>query len=421
MKLQTKVTTSVGILIGLASISASSVSVLMSLDQNIKQSEQSLELLSQVIMDSDDPISTALFEGSTRELTALYTDGFGVETYLQENAGEIGLGNQVIKELTLADSESITLAVSTDAAYAGAQATIAPLALVTLLVVLLATLVTHLILKRDISSLNQIIRQAKTIALGGERKLKDPQGSWEVHTLTDSLTKMIQSLDGNEKALQKFLSDASHELKTPLTVVRGYLDILSRPNVSEEVRQSAEKALKQSIRMQKIIDDLLQLAEIRGSEARLDTPIDLAGLAREALEDLGNLASGHDLEIDIPESVLIQGNPEQIEKLISNLIGNIQAHVPSGSKVAVRLTQEAESVTLSFEDGGPGFPEGILGDDAKPVRFRKGDSQKTGSTGLGLSMIYEVVENHRGSVALGASDLGGARITISLPRTAENF
>ena len=421
MKLQTKVTASVGILIGLASVAVSSVSVFMSLDQNIRQSEQSLDQLAQLILESDDPVSTALFEGSTRELTALYTDGFGIETYLQENAGLIGAGNQVTQELVLPESESITLAVSTDAAYAGAQATIAPLALITLLVILLATLVTHLILKRDISSLNQIIRQARTIALGGERKLKDPQGSWEVHTLTESLSKMIQSLDGNEKALQKFLSDASHELKTPLTVVRGYLDILSQPNVSEDVRLSAEKALKQSIRMQRIIDDLLQLAEIRGSEARLDTPIDLAVAVKEALEDLANLDSGHVLEIEIPNSVLIQGNPEQIERLLSNLIGNIQAHVSSGSKVAVRLTQEAESVTLSFEDGGPGFPEGILGDDAKPVRFRKGDSQKTGSTGLGLSMIYEVVENPRGSVALGASDLGGARITISLPRTAENF
>lgn len=421
MKLQTKVTASVGILIGLASVSVSSVSVLMSLDQNIRQSEQSLDQLAQLILESDDPVSTALFEGSTRELTALYTDGFGIETYLQENAGEIGSVNQVTKELLLPESESITLAVSTDAAYAGAQATIAPLALITLLVILLATLVTHLILKRDISSLNQIIRQAKTIALGGERKLKDPQGSWEVHTLTDSLSKMIQSLDGNEKALQKFLSDASHELKTPLTVVRGYLDILSQPNVAEDVRLSAEKALKQSIRMQKIIDDLLQLAEIRGSEARLDTPIDLAVAVKEALEDLANLDSGHVLEIEIPNSVLIQGNPEQIERLISNLIGNIQAHVPTGSKVSVHLSQEAETIQLSFEDGGPGFPAGILGDDAKPVRFRKGDSQKTGSTGLGLSMIYEVVENHRGSVALGASDLGGARITVSLPRTAENF
>jgi two-component system OmpR family sensor kinase len=173
--------------------------------------------------------------------------------------------------------------------------------------------------------------------------------------------------------------------------------------------------------MQKIIDDLLQLAEIRGSEARLDTPIDLAVAVKEALEDLANLDSGHVLEIEIPNSVLIQGNPEQIERLISNLIGNIQAHVPTGSKVSVHLSQEAETIQLSFEDGGPGFPAGILGDDAKPVRFRKGDSQKTGSTGLGLSMIYEVVENHRGSVALGASDLGGARITVSLPRTAENF
>ena len=416
MKLQTKVTASVGILIGLASVSVSSVSVLMSLDQNIRQSEQSLDQLAQLILESDDPVSTALFEGSTRELTALYTDGFGIETYLQENAGLIGAGNQVTQELVLAESESITLAVSTDAAYAGAQATIAPLALITLLVILLATLVTHLILKRDISSLNQIIRQARTIALGGERKLKEPQGSWEVHTLTDSLSKMIQSLDGNEKALQKFLSDASHELKTPLTVVRGYLDILSQPNVSEDVRLSAEKALKQSIRMQKIIDDLLQLAEIRGSEARLDTPIDLAGLVKEALEDLASLDSGHVLEIDIPESVLIQGNPEQIERLISNLIGNIQAHVPSGSQVLVRLLQDSDAVRLSFEDGGSGFPEGILGDDAKPVRFRKGDSQKSGSTGLGLSMIYEVVENHRGSVEIGKSALGGARISITLPK-----
>ena len=416
MKLQTKVTASVGILIGLASVSVSSVSVLMSLDQNIRQSEQSLDQLAQLILESDDPVSTALFEGSTRELTALYTDGFGIETYLQENAGEIGSVNQVTKELLLPENESITLAVSTDAAYAGAQATIAPLALITLLVILLATLVTHLILKRDISSLNQIIRQARTIALGGERKLKDPQGSWEVHTLTDSLSKMIQSLDGNEKALQKFLSDASHELKTPLTVVRGYLDILSQPNVSEDVRLSAEKALKQSIRMQRIIDDLLQLAEIRGSEARLDTPIDLAVAVKEALEDLANLDSGHVLEVEIPESVLIQGNPEQIERLISNLIGNIQAHVPSGSKVSVQLSQEAETVQLSFEDGGSGFPEGILGDDAKPVRFRKGDSQKSGSTGLGLSMIYEVVENHRGSVEIGKSALGGARISITLPK-----
>ena len=416
MKLQTKVTASVGILIGLSSVSVSSVSVLMSLDQNIRQSEQSLDQLAQLILESDDPVSTALFEGSTRELTALYTDGFGIETYLQENAGLIGAGNQVTQELVLAESESITLAVSTDAAYAGAQATIAPLALITLLVILLATLVTHLILKRDISSLNQIIRQARTIALGGERKLKDPKGSWEVHTLTDSISKMIQSLDGNEKALQKFLSDASHELKTPLTVVRGYLDILSQPNVSEDVRLSAEKALKQSIRMQKIIDDLLQLAEIRGSEARLDTPIDLAVLVKEALEDLANLDSGHVLEVEIPESVLIQGSPEQIERLISNLIGNIQAHVPSGSKVSVRLSQEAATVQLSFEDGGSGFPEGILGDDAKPVRFRKGDSQKSGSTGLGLSMIYEVVENHRGSVEIGKSALGGARISITLPK-----
>lgn len=416
MKLQTKVTASVGILIGLASIATSSVSVALGLDQNIRQSEQSLELLAKVILESDDPLSTALFEGSTRELTALYTDEFGVESYLQENAGELGIGNQVTQQLALPNSESITLAVSTDAAFAGAQASIAPLALITLFVILLATLVTHLILKRDISSLNQIIRQARTIAQGGERKLAEPKGSWEVHTLSESLTKMIESLDGNEKALQKFLSDASHELKTPLTVVRGYLDILSQPSVAPEVRQSAEKALSQSIRMQKIIDDLLQLAEIRGSEARLDSRVDLAAMVREALQDLANLNSGHDFEIEIAEPMAIQGNPDQIEKLISNLVGNIRSHVPSGSKVSVRLTDERDAIRLLVEDSGLGFPDGILDADNRPVRFRKGDAQRSGSTGLGLSMIYEVVENHRGTVEIGRSSLGGALIAISFPK-----
>ncbi len=413
MRLQTKVTASVGVLIGLSSAAASSVAVVTSLDQNIKQSEREIELLAQVIQDSDDPISTALFEGASRELTAIYVDQFGVETYLQENAGQVGVGNQISTNIQLPFSESITLAVSTDNAFAGAQATIAPLALITLLVVLLATLVTHLILRRDISAINQTIRQAKSIAQGGERKLAALKGSWEVESLTDSLAKMIQSLDQNEKALQKFLSDASHELKTPLTVVRGYLDMLSQPSVANEVRQSAEKALKQSIRMQKIIDDLLQLAEVRGSESRREIEFDLTSMVESALEDLASLSPAHRIDSSIQDSVRIQGNPEQIEKLLSNLIGNLHHHVPAGSKVRVRLSKRSDRIDLVIEDSGPGFPEGILTPEGKPIRFRKGDSQKSGSTGLGLSLIFEVVSNHGGEIAIGTSELGGASVAIS--------
>lgn len=415
MRLQTKITASVGALIGLAAVAVSSVSILTSLDQNIKQLGQNLESLAQVIIASEDPISTALFEGSTREITALYIDEFGVETYLQENAGELGLGNQLIQELALPNSESITLAVSTEDAFAGASAAVIPVALITLLVILLATLVTHLLLKRDISAINKLIQQAKSISQGGERKLGSLKGSWEVETLTESLATMILSLDNNEKALQKFLSDASHELKTPLTVVRGYLDILSQPNIAFEVRQSAGKALRQSIRMQKIIDDLLALAEIRGTEVRKVQPVDLSGLVSDALEDLANLKSEHDLETDIQEQVFLLGSPDQIERLVSNLVGNINAHVPAGSKVAVTLTEKNSRIRLTVEDSGPGFPDGIFNEEGRPVRFRKGDSGKSGSTGLGLSMIFEVVDNHMGTVEVGTSHLGGAKISINLP------
>jgi signal transduction histidine kinase len=418
MRLQTKITASVGVLIGLASVAVSSVSILTSLDQNIRQLDQNLESLGQVILASEDPISTALFEGSTREITALYIDEFGVETYLQENAGELGLGNQLIQELALPNSESITLAVSTEDAIAGASSAVVPVALITMLVILLATAVTHFLLKRDISAINKLIQQAKSISQGGERKLASLKGSWEVETLTDSLATMIQSLDNNEKALQKFLSDASHELKTPLTVVRGYLDILSQPNVAIEVRQSAEKALRQSIRMQKIIDDLLALAEIRGTEVRKDQLVDLSGLVSDALEDLANLKSEHVLETNIQEQVFLLGSPDQLERLISNLVGNINAHVPAGSKVVVTLTEQESRIRLTVEDSGPGFPDGIFNEEGRPVRFRKGDSGKSGSTGLGMSMIFEVVDNHRGTIEVGTSQLGGAKISITLPSLA---
>jgi signal transduction histidine kinase len=226
---------------------------------------------------------------------------------------------------------------------------------------------------------------------------------------------MIQSLDNNEKALQKFLSDASHELKTPLTVVRGYLDMLSGPSVAIEVRQSAEKALRQAIRMQKIIDDLLQLAEVRSSESGQDLEVDLTGLVNNAMEDLATLDSGHQIETAIQELVKIQGNPEQIEKLLANLVGNLHHHVPAGSKVRVQLSSDAQQVKLLVEDSGPGFQEGILTPDGNPIRFRKGDVRKTGSTGLGLSLIFEVVANHRGEISIGRSKLGGAMVEISFP------
>lgn len=402
----------------LASISVSSVSILTSLDQSIRQLDQNLGRLAGIILASEDPISTALFEGSTREITITYIDEFGVETYLQENAGELGSQNQLTREIKFGSSESITLAVSTDDALAGATAAVLPVALITLLVILLATLVTHLILKRDISVINKLIREAKAISVGGQKNLARLRGSWEVETLSNSLASMIQTLDSNEKALQKFLSDASHELKTPLTVVRGYLDILSQPSMAAEVRQNAEKALRQSIRMQKIIDDLLELAEIRGTETRKDLPIDLSKLVSDMVEDLAGVKSSHQIETQIQGGVTMIGNPKQMERLVSNLIGNINAHVPADSRVSITLACKDSQISLTFEDSGPGFPAGLFSETGKPIRFRKGDTAKLGSTGLGMSMIFEVVENHSGTIKVGTSRLGGALISIWLPISA---
>ncbi len=413
MRLQTKVTVSVGLLIGLAAASVSTVGVLIGLEQGIRQSEKGLAQIALAISQSDDPISTALFEGSTRELTAVYIDEFGIQSYLQENAGELGSGNQVIQTISIGSSESITLAVSTEAYYASALATLVPLAATTLAVVGLATLITHLLLRRDISSINHLIRQSRTISQGGPRELSKLNGSWEVETLSESLTRMVSTLDENQNALKKFLSDASHELKTPLTVVRGYLDMLARGEATNgEVL--AQKALNQSIRMQKIIDDLLDLAEVTGTKMEMEHPIELSRLLTEAFDDLQSLSPDFEFAIEIEEDVVIDGNQEQIQKLLSNLIGNVYSHVPNGSQVAIRLKRSSQFVSMTIEDSGPGFPDDILDSTGQPVRFRKG-ANKPGSTGLGLSLIFEVVSAHGATIELGRSLLGGAKVDISFP------
>lgn len=415
MKLQTKVTASVGILIGLTSMLISSVSIVTSLDQDLRQSEQTLEVLADLIADSQDPVSTALFESSNREISVRYTDAFGIETYLQEGAGEIGIGPQVTRVIEVAPSESITLAVSSGPAFATATASVFPLGVITLVVILIATLLVHLLLRSDISAINHLIQRAKVITEGGDREIIATQGSWEVETLSQSLKTMIEALDANEQALQKFLSDASHELKTPLTVVRGYLDILSQPSSPPEIRLNAERALRQSIRMQKIIDDLLRLAEIRSTEARFDAEFDLSELLSDAITDLGNLDSGHQIQTELATPLPIRGNLQQIQQLLANLMGNLHHHLPAGSRVFIKLWPEAGTAHLTIDDNGPGLPERILDANGQPTRFRKGNPEKSNSTGLGLSLVFEVVANHRGIITMSESDLGGLKTEIRLP------
>lgn len=397
-------------------MSASSVAVMMSLDQNIQQSEERLAEIANLIQHAEDPLSAALFEGSTRELTALYVDEFGSETYLQENAGELDSRPQVTQIVSLPSSESITLALSTEVAYAGAMGTLAPLSLVTLLVILLATLVTHLILKRDVWAIQNLIQQARTIAMGGERRLAQLRGSLEVETLASSLATMVTALDQSEKTLEKFLSDASHELKTPLTVVRGYLDMLSRPTVASEVRDSAQKALKQAIRMQHIIDDLLEIAEVRSADSKNDETVNLSNLVLDALDDLKAMGADHIVEASIEADVFVTGSSQQLQSMLANLIGNLNAHLAPRTPVQIRLTGNDHFVELSLADAGPGFPSEILANSDEPVRFRRGDNTKPGSTGLGLALIFEVVAKHRGTLKLATSQLGGAQTKISFPR-----
>jgi len=236
------------------------------------------------------------------------------------------------------------------------------------------------------------------------------------HTLEDMLRSLDEARSETEQAMQRqreFVADASHELRTPLTSVLANLELLEL-ELEGEQQEAAASALRSSRRMRRLVADLLLLARADAGRVAPREPVDLSAIVAEAAGELEPVAGDHQISVDAPPGAELDGARDELHRLTLNLLENALRHTDPGTAVEATVERDNGVVILSVEDDGPGIPPELR--DKVFERFFRGAGDRSGSSGLGLSIVRAVARSHDGTVTLEEPlDGRGARFVVRFP------
>ena len=244
----------------------------------------------------------------------------------------------------------------------------------------------------------------------------------EIQRLAETFNAMLDRIDSDFLAQQRFLQDISHEIKTPLTIMRGSMDVaLKKPRPGERYEKILQDSLEQIARITSIVETLLVLAWFDNHEVTLQIkPFVLNDLAKRIIDEIRVLADAKNIRMDCLETgpVEIEADEAQIKNLFLNLLDNAVKYTPDGGKITVTLDQNERSALIEIKDTGIG----IAPQDIPHVfdRFYRADGAgiKEKGFGLGLSLVRSIVESHQGTISVVSQGSGGAVFSIVLPRHA---
>jgi len=221
-------------------------------------------------------------------------------------------------------------------------------------------------------------------------------------------------------AQRRFVADASHELRTPVAIIRADAEVLQREgHVDPGGLPLAVDIVEESARLGRLVGDLLTLAatEAQGMTLRLER-LDFAALVRETAGRLEPLATAHDLSITTAATgpVEIDGDRDRVTQLLVILLDNAVGHAPPGTGIDVTVVRERSGVVLSVRDHGPGVPAADRARIFEPfTRASTARRDRARGSGLGLAIATEIAVAHRGAIRVEDAPGGGARFVVTLP------
>ncbi len=238
-----------------------------------------------------------------------------------------------------------------------------------------------------------------------------------LNTMLDHVEDSLQARARNEELMRRFVADASHELRTPLASIRGYSELSLRSDENPETTTTAlERIQAQSLRMTRLVEDLLLLARLDEGQELVEGEVDLTPLAIDAVSDARMAGGEHHWNVDVTgESVLVRGDAGRINQVLTNLLANARTHTPGGTTVTLSLGTESGTAVIRVHDDGPGIDPSVRDDlFARFARADRSRARKTGGTGLGLSIAKAIADAHRGSLSV-ESEPGSTTFEFRLP------
>jgi signal transduction histidine kinase len=245
------------------------------------------------------------------------------------------------------------------------------------------------------------------------RRVPQPKADDEIGRLAATMNLMLERLEGSRNSQRRFVSDASHELRSPITSIRQHAEVtLAHPD-RMTAQELADVVLAEQHRMHGLVEDLLLLARADEHVPPPRAPVDLDDLAFEEGHRLRSTTSKR-VDTSGVGAARVQGDGDALRRVFRNLGENAARH--ASSRVDIGLADLGDDVVLTVDDDGPGIPESererVL---QRFVRLDEARSRDDGGSGLGLSIVDEVVRAHGGSMSITRSPLGGARIEVRLP------
>jgi signal transduction histidine kinase len=273
---------------------------------------------------------------------------------------------------------------------------------------------------RALRPVREIARTAAEIqATDLSRRIRLTGPHDELRYLADTIDSMLDRLEGSFQAQRQLIDDASHELRSPLAIIRANLDtVLTAPDTTEADRDRAAKVVdRATTRMTRLIEDLLATAR-RSAPAFHDGDVDLAAVVSDAADEFAPLATARGLTIDRETTggLVIIGDHDALRRAIGNLLSNAVRLAPVGTRIRVAAGRTDGWLWLAVADAGPGIP---AEDQARVFdRFWRGPEARRSRdrrTGLGLAIVRHIVEAHNGSVRLFSTPTTGSAFVLWLP------
>ena len=277
------------------------------------------------------------------------------------------------------------------------------------LILLLAWRFYRRMLRKTLAPLDSVIASVSEVSVDNlDEPIVIADAQADIAKLVDSTNELkvrlhdsFQTIEENQHKLQQFVSDASHELKTPLTTIQGYSEILLRGKLDnpEKIRYSLESMLDQTKRLTYIVNELLELSKLDRKVQMGKAELNLNDVLQDIFPLLKMIQEGRELKLTIGGIPNVLMNRKKIEQVILNIVQNAIFHSDPKTPIMIRTYQENEKVVMAITDHGEGIAE-----DHLPLifdRFYRVDtdrSRESGGTGLGLAICQEIMHAHNGEI-----------------------
>ena len=266
----------------------------------------------------------------------------------------------------------------------------------------------------------EVTKVAEAIVEGDRsRRVAVGQQGTEAGRLARAFNVMLDEQQDLESRLRQFVADASHELRTPVSVILGIAELWRRGELrSRDERDEAIHRIGVSgTQMGRLVEDLLLLARLDEGRPLQSQPVDLTRMVHGVVVDTMTTDPTRDIGLDAPFAVVVDGDEDSLRQVAVNLVSNAIGHTPHEAHVRVRVFQQGDGAVLEVRDSGPGMTH----EDAARAfdRFWQADSSRSRKgAGLGLAIVRRIVDAHHGEVTFSSDVATGTRVIVSLPRRA---